>query len=68
MLFWLKKAKIALFFIFFKYLSPISNKKRANAFLLDRGDIKEIKYLKFFNIGASEDLLAPDFQKNHYEI
>ena len=65
MLFWLKYAKIALLVIFFKNLSPLSNKKRANALLLDRGDMKEIKYLKFFKNGASEDLLAPDFQKNH---
>ena len=47
-----------------KYLSPLSREKRANAFLIDRGDRKEIKDNSFFKNGACVDFLAPDFQKN----
>ena len=47
-----------------KYLSPLSREKRAKAFLIDRGDRKEIKDNSFFKNGASVDFLAPDFQKN----
>ena len=63
MLFQHKNAKIALFGTFIKFLSPLSKKKKAKALLLDRGDIKNIKYLNTFKNGASVDLLAPDFQK-----
>ena len=53
--------------IFFKFLSPLSRKKKDKAPLLDRGDIKEIKYSNYFKIGASVDLLAPDFHKKPLE-
>ena len=50
-----------------EYLSPLSREKKAKAFLIDRGDRKEIKYNSFFKNGASVDLLAPDFQKKLIE-
>ena len=59
-------AKIALFEYFLNFLSPVSNKKRANDSLLDRGDIEKIKYLNFFKNGASVDLLDPNFQKKSF--